>query len=212
MNSDEFKKQIAVLPLCLVTEISKAAETKRSECEWLPLVKIDRCQYLQACLLWAGQYLNTLCILSLEQSPELSNSSLFYRWKTEVQSIWMTLIQESAIAEPDSNADSLAQDSKHFTIFKFFIIGGGEVYVKVREQLCGSFSPSAFSGVLGIKPRLLALLSNRFYPAHWSRLFLLLLIFIFWDSISLNNLDCPNLTVFLLQPLGTGFTGVCHHA
>lgn len=30
-------------------------------------------------------------------------------------------------------------DSKHFTMFKFFIIGGGEVYVKVRGQLCGSF-------------------------------------------------------------------------
>lgn len=70
-------------------------------------------------------------------------------------------------------------DSNHFTMFKFFIIGGGEVYVKVRGQLCGSFSPSAFSGVLGIKPRLLALLSSRFYRVHWPRLVLLLLIFIF---------------------------------
>lgn len=78
----------------------------------------------------------------------------------------MTLIPERAIAEAG-------------LMFKFFIIGGGEVYVKVRGQLCGSFSPSAFSGVLGIKPRLLALLSSSFYPAHWPRLFLLLLIFIF---------------------------------
>lgn len=81
----------------------------------------------------------------------------------------------------------------------FFIIGGGEVYVKVRGQLCGNFSPSAFSGVLGIKPRLLAFLSSRFYLAHWPRLFLLL-IFIFWDSVSLNNFDCPNFTVSLPPP------------
>lgn len=189
----------------------KDTKTHRVNVDGYHVVKIDRCQYLQACLLWAGQCLNTLCLLSLEQSSELSNSSLLYWWETEAQ-----VCEWHSFQRAQEQSRTLMQtawlDSKHFTMFKFFIIGGGEVYVNVRGQLCGSFSLSAFSGVLWIKPRLLALLSSRFYPAHWPRLFLLLLIFIFWDSVSLNNLDCPNLTVFLLQPLGTGFTGVCHHA
>lgn len=52
MNSGEFKKQIAVLPLCLVAEVSEAAETKRRiqrlrvNVDGYHIVKIDRCQYL----------------------------------------------------------------------------------------------------------------------------------------------------------------------
>lgn len=46
------------------------------------------------------------------------------------------------------------------------IIGGGEVYVKVREQLVAAFLLLPLQGPRD-QPRLLSLCSNHLYPSHW---------------------------------------------
>lgn len=119
------------------------------------VVKTDVC-------LWGGLVHIYIILLTIFLS---SVTSLLYRGETEAHCVGEICIRECKGRGPtDSKAGRLAQDSKNFTILKFFYYyRGGEAYVVVRG-LCGTALLSPLLRFLGIKSRLLGFFSSGFYP------------------------------------------------